>query len=63
MKVGDLVRVPPHVYGNNPVGWCIGVVVGKVGYKLTIGTQYGVDYWDESDIREIISEVKKVKKD
>jgi len=58
MKVGDLVRCPPYVNGNHAVGACVGVVLRKVGYKLTVGTPRGVEKWDECDVREIIANKK-----
>ena len=51
MKVGDLVRCPPYVNGNHAVGACVGVVLEKVGYKITVGTSRGNEIWDECDIR------------
>jgi len=51
MKVGDLVRCPPYVNGNHAVGACVGVVLERVGYKITVGTSRGNEIWDECDIR------------
>ncbi len=51
MKVGDLVRCPPYVNGNHAIGPCVGVVLDKAGYKITVGTPRGSEVWDEADIR------------
>ena len=53
MKVGDLVRLPAYVNGNNAVGPCAGVVLDKAGYKITVGTPRGNEVWDEDDIRTL----------
>ena len=50
MKVGDLVRVPASVFGNHAKAACVGVVLEKVGYKITVGTHRGKEIWDEYDI-------------
>ena len=55
MKVGDLVRCPPHVNGNHAVGACIGIVLNVVSYKIIVGTPRGPETWDECDIRLVES--------
>ena len=53
MKIGDLVKCPPYVNGNNAVGACVGIVLEATGYKITVGTPRGAEIWDTCDIRTI----------
>ena len=50
MKVGDLVKCPPYVNGNHAVGACVGIVLEVVGYKITVATPRGAEFWDACDI-------------